>query len=580
MLSNTAQPKYYSQFRDAVLRHEIPVCQEISWQMNRIDEFIENPGIFYDEKIVDGWAAYCENELTLTDGSPMHLLDSYKLWGENIWGWWYFQDVPIFVPAHHGEPAHYEMRSVRRRMTNKFYLITGRGSSKSVFASTQHSYMLNVDPTTTHQVATAPTVKQAEEVISPIRTSITRARGPLFQFLTEGSLQNTTGSNAKRKKLASTKDGIRNFLTGSFLETRPMTIDALQGLQVKCSSIDEWLSCDIRDDVMTPLEQGASKVADWLIMATSSEGTVRNGPGDTIKMELTRILKGEYDDPHTAIWWYKLDDISEVAHPSMWVKANPNLGYTVSYETYQREVARAENAPSTKNDMLAKRFGIPSEGQTYFFTYEETLPHRRRTYNGMPCSLGIDLSKGDDFCAFTFLFPLGDGSYGIKARSYISSYTMTKLQEAQRMKYEQFMAEGSLVVMECTVLNMLDVYDDLDRYIEQMNYDVYCVGYDPYNAKDFIDRWTTDHTSWAVEKVIQGVKTESVPLGELKKYAEERMLLFDEDLMMYTMGNSIASIDTNGNRKLIKNRKDKKIDNVSALMDAYVAYKLHREDFV
>lgn len=580
MLSNTAQPKYYSQFRDAVLRHEIPVCQEISWQMNRIDEFIENPGIFYDEKIVDGWAAYCENELTLTDGSPMHLLDSYKLWGENIWGWWYFQDVPIFVPAHHGEPAHYEMRSVRRRMTNKFYLITGRGSSKSVFASTQHSYMLNVDPTTTHQVATAPTVKQAEEVISPIRTSITRARGPLFQFLTEGSLQNTTGSNAKRKKLASTKDGIRNFLTGSFLETRPMTIDALQGLQVKCSSIDEWLSCDIRDDVMTPLEQGASKVADWLIMATSSEGTVRNGPGDTIKMELTRILKGEFDDPHTAIWWYKLDDISEVAHPSMWVKANPNLGYTVSYETYQREVARAENAPSTKNDMLAKRFGIPSEGQTYFFTYEETLPHRRRTYNGMPCSLGIDLSKGDDFCAFTFLFPLGDGSYGIKARSYISSYTMTKLQEAQRMKYEQFMAEGSLVVMECTVLNMLDVYDDLDRYIEQMNYDVYCVGYDPYNAKDFIDRWTTDHTSWAVEKVIQGVKTESVPLGELKKYAEERMLLFDEDLMMYTMGNSIASIDTNGNRKLIKNRKDKKIDNVSALMDAYVAYKLHREDFI
>ena len=580
MLSNTAQPKYYSQFRDAVLRHEIPVCQEISWQMNRIDEFIENPGIFYDEKIVDGWAAYCENELTLTDGSPMHLLDSYKLWGENIWGWWYFQDVPIFVPAHHGEPAHYEMRSVRRRMTNKFYLITGRGSSKSVFASTQHSYMLNVDPTTTHQVATAPTVKQAEEVISPIRTSITRARGPLFQFLTEGSLQNTTGSNAKRKKLASTKDGIRNFLTGSFLETRPMTIDALQGLQVKCSSIDEWLSCDIRDDVMTPLEQGASKVADWLIMATSSEGTVRNGPGDTIKMELTRILKGEYDDPHTAIWWYKLDDISEVAHPSMWVKANPNLGYTVSYETYQREVARAENAPSTKNDMLAKRFGIPSEGQTYFFTYEETLPHRRRTYNGMPCSLGIDLSKGDDFCAFTFLFPLGDGSYGIKARSYISSYTMTKLQEAQRMKYEQFMAEGSLIVMECTVLNMLDVYDDLDRYIEQMNYDVYCVGYDPYNAKDFIDRWTTDHTSWAVEKVIQGVKTESVPLGELKKYAEERMLLFDEDLMMYTMGNSIASIDTNGNRKLIKNRKDKKIDNVSALMDAYVAYKLHREDFI
>lgn len=580
MLSNTAQPKYYSQFRDAVLRHEIPVCQEISWQMNRIDEFIENPGIFYDEKIVDGWAAYCENELTLTDGSPMHLLDSYKLWGENIWGWWYFQDVPIFVPAHHGEPAHYEMRSVRRRMTNKFYLITGRGSSKSVFASTQHSYMLNVDPTTTHQVATAPTVKQAEEVISPIRTSITRARGPLFQFLTEGSLQNTTGSNAKRKKLASTKDGIRNFLTGSFLETRPMTIDALQGLQVKCSSIDEWLSCDIRDDVMTPLEQGASKVADWLIMATSSEGTVRNGPGDTIKMELTRILKGEYDDPHTAIWWYKLDDISEVGHPSMWVKANPNLGYTVSYETYQREVARAENAPSTKNDMLAKRFGIPSEGQTYFFTYEETLPHRRRTYNGMPCSLGIDLSKGDDFCAFTFLFPLGDGSYGIKARSYISSYTMTKLQEAQRMKYEQFMAEGSLVVMECTVLNMLDVYDDLDRYIEQMNYDVYCVGYDPYNAKDFIDRWTTDHTSWAVEKVIQGVKTESVPLGELKKYAEERMLLFDEDLMMYTMGNSIASIDTNGNRKLIKNRKDKKIDNVSALMDAYVAYKLHREDFI
>jgi phage terminase large subunit-like protein len=580
MLSNTAQPKYYSQFRDAVLRHEIPVCQEISWQMNRIDEFIENPGIFYDEKLVDGWIAYCENELTLTDGSPMHLLDSYKLWGENIWGWWYFQDVPIFVPAHHGEPAHYEMRSVRRRMTNKFYLITGRGSSKSVFASTQHSYMLNVDPTTTHQVATAPTVKQAEEVISPIRTSITRARGPLFQFLTEGSLQNTTGSNAKRKKLASTKDGIRNFLTGSFLETRPMTIDALQGLQVKCSSIDEWLSCDIRDDVMTPLEQGASKVADWLIMATSSEGTVRNGPGDTVKMELTRILKGEYDDPHTAIWWYKLDDISEVAHPSMWVKANPNLGYTVSYETYQREVARAENAPSTKNDMLAKRFGIPSEGQTYFFTYEETLPHRRRTYNGMPCSLGIDLSKGDDFCAFTFLFPLGDGSYGIKARSYISSYTMTKLQEAQRMKYEQFMAEGSLIVMECTVLNMLDVYDDLDRYIEQMNYDIYCVGYDPYNAKDFIDRWTTDHTSWAVEKVIQGVKTESVPLGELKKYAEERMLLFDEDLMMYTMGNSIASIDTNGNRKLIKNRKDKKIDNVSALMDAYVAYKLHREDFI
>lgn len=580
MLSNTAQPKYYSQFRDAVLRHEIPVCQEISWQMNRIDEFIENPGIFYDEKIVDGWAAYCENELTLTDGSPMHLLDSYKLWGENIWGWWYFQDVPVIIPAHHGEPAHYEMRSVRRRMTNKFYLITGRGSSKSVFASTQHSYMLNVDQTATHQVATAPTVKQAEEVISPIRTSITRARGPLFQFLTEGSLQNTTGSNAKRKKLASTKDGIRNFLTGSFLETRPMTIDALQGLQVKCASIDEWLSCDVRDDVMTPLEQGASKVADWLIMATSSEGTVRNGPGDTIKMELTRILKGEYDDPHTAIWWYKLDDISEVAHPSMWVKANPNLGYTVSYETYQREVARAENAPSTKNDMLAKRFGIPSEGQTYFFTYEETLPHRRRTYNGMPCSLGIDLSKGDDFCAFTFLFPLGDGSYGIKARSYISSYTMTKLQEAQRMKYEQFMAEGSLVVMECTVLNMLDVYDDLDRYIEQMNYDVYCVGYDPYNAKDFIDRWTTDHTSWAVEKVIQGVKTESVPLGELKKYAEERMLLFDEDLMMYTMGNSIASIDTNGNRKLIKNRKDKKIDNVSALMDAYVAYKLHREDFV
>lgn len=579
MLSNTATPRYYGQFRDAVLRGEIPVNREVSMEMNRIDDLIAHPGVWYDDQAVEGWIKFGERELTLTDGSPLHLLNSFKLWGEQIAGWYYFVERTIYEPGVNGEPGKYVRKTIKKRLINKQFLIVGRGAAKSMYASTWQNYFLNIDTSATHQVTTAPTMKQAEEVLSPIRTSIAKARGPLFAFLTEGSLQNTTGSKANRQKLAATKIGIQNFLNGSYLETRPMSKDKLQGLNVKCATIDEWLSGDVREDVIGAIEQGAAKVADWLIIAISSEGTVRNGPGDTIKMELSRILKGEYVNPHVSIWWYKLDDISEVGNPAMWVKANPNLGYTVDYETYQQEVSRSENAPATRNDMLAKRFGIPSEGYTYFFTYEETMPHRHREYWKMPCSMGVDLSQGDDFCAFTFLFPLHDGTFGVKTRSYISSYTMSKLQEAMRLKYEQFITEGSLVVLEGTVLDMLDVYDDLDRHISQEQYDVRCMGYDPYNARDFVERWVKENSAWAVEKVIQGSRTESVPLGELKKFAEDRALLFDEELMSFCMGNSIVSVDTNGNRKLMKTRHDQKIDNVAAMMDAYVAYKLHKEEF-
>ena len=584
-LSNTATPVYYGQFRDAVLRGEIPVCETISMEMNRIDALIANPGVWYDDQAVQGFIDYCENELTLTDGSDLNLLDTFKLWSEQIFGWYYFVERSVYVPSPDGHGGRYVNKRIKKRLINKQYLIVARGAAKSMYASCLQSYFLNVDTSTTHQVTTAPTMPQAEEVLSPIRTSITRARGPLFKFLTEGSIQNTTGSKANRVKLASTKKGIENFLTGSLLEIRPMTIDKLQGLRVKIATIDEWLSGDVKEDVVGALEQSAAKEQnasennDYLIIAISSEGTVRNGSGDTIKMELMNILKGEYINPHTSIWWYKLDNIDEVGNPDMWRKAQPNIGKTVTYETYQLEVEKAEKNPAARNDILAKRFGIPMEGYTYFFTYDETLPHRKRDYWSMPCALGADLSQGDDFCAFTFLFPLSDGSFGVKTRDYISSVTLMKLPTAMRVKYDQFMKEGSLIVLEGTVLDMMQVYDDLDNHIASCGYDVRCFGFDPYNAKDFVARWETENGPFGIEKVIQGAKTESVPLGELKKLAEQRMLLFDEDLMTFAMGNCITLEDTNGNRKLLKKRYDQKIDAVAAMLDAYVAYKVNRESF-
>ena len=584
-LSNTATPKYYGMFRDAVIRGEIPVCEEISMEMNRIDALIANPGVWYDDQAIQGFVNYCENELTLTDGDDLHLLDSFKLWAEQIFGWYYFVERSIYEPAEDGRGGRYVTKRIKKRLINKQYLIVARGAAKSMYASCLQSFFLNVDTSTTYQVTVAPTMMQAEEVMSPIRTSITRARGPLFKFLTEGSIQNTTGSKANRVKLASTKKGIENFLTGSMLQVRPMSIDKLQGLKVKIATIDEWLSGDVKEDVIGAIEQGAAKEQgsaennDYLIVAISSEGTVRNGPGDTIKMELMEILKGDYIAPHTSIWWYKLDSIDEVSDPSMWRKANPNLGKTVTYETYQLDVERAEKAPASRNDILAKRFGIPMEGYTYFFTYEETLPHRKRDYWGMPCSLGADLSQGDDFCAFTFLFPLANGCFGIKTRNYISSTTLMKLPPAMRVKYNDFMQEGSLIVLEGTVLDMMEVYDDLDNHINERGYDVRSFGFDPYNAKEFVERWESENGPFGIEKVIQGAKTESVPLGELKKLSEERMLLFDEALMTFTMGNCITLEDTNGNRKLLKKRYDQKIDAVAAMMDGYVAYKLNKEAF-
>lgn len=578
-LSNTATPRYYGMFRDAVIRGEVPVCETISMEMNRIDSLIENPGIYYDIDAVEGFIRYCETELTLTDGGDLMLLDSFKLWAEQVFGWYYFVDRSVYVPSKDGHGGHYTNRRIKKRLINKQYLIVARGAAKSQYESYIQSFFLNVDTTTTHGVHTAPTMKQAEEVLSPMRTSITRSKGPLFKFLTEGSINNTTGSKANRVKLASTKKGIENFLTGSIVEIRPMTIDKLQGLNSRINTVDEWLSGDIREDVIGALEQGASKNDDYLIIAVSSEGTVRNGPGDTVKMELMDILKGEYINPHVSIWWYKLDSIDEVADPDMWLKANPNLGKTVSYETYQLDVERAEKAPATRNDILAKRFGIPMEGYTYFFTYEETLKHRKRDYWQLPCALGADLSQGDDFCSFTFLFPLKGGAFGIKTRNYITEHTLMKLQPAMRMKYDEFINEGSLIVMNGTVLDMMEVYDDLDNHIIEKSYDVRCFGYDPYNAKDFVERWERENGPFGIEKVPQGAKTESVPLGELKKLAEDRLLLFDEDLMMFTMGNAITLEDTNGNRKLFKKRYDQKIDAVAAMMDAYIAWKLNREAF-
>ena len=578
-LSNTAVPKYYGMFRDAVLRGEIPVCREVSMEMNRIDDLIANPGVYYDDEAVEGWIKYCENELTLTDGGDLKLLDSFKLWGEQVFGWYYFIERSVYEPFPDGHGGHYVTKAIKKRLINKQYLIVGRGAAKSLYDSCIQSFFGNIDPSTTHQITTAPTMRLAEEVMSPIRTAITRSRGPLFKFLTEGSLQNTTGSKANRAKLASTKKGIENFLTGSLIEIRPMKIDKLQGLRCKIATIDEWLSGDVREDVVGAIEQGASKVDDYLIIATSSEGTVRNGSGDTIKMELMDILKGEYINPHVSIWWYKLDSIDEVGDPEMWLKANPNLGKTVSYETYQLDVERAEKAPATRNDILAKRFGIPMEGYTYFFAYEETLPHRKRDYWNMPCALGADLSQGDDFCAFTFMFPLSNGCFGIKTRNYISSLTLMKLPAAMRAKYDQFMQEGSLIVMEGTILDMMQVYEDLDNHINERGYDVLCFGFDPYNAKEFVERWERENGPFGIEKVIQGAKTESVPLGELKKLSEERMLLFDEELMQFAMGNCIVVEDTNGNRKLLKMRREAKIDAVAAMMDAFVAYKLNQEAF-
>ena len=578
-LSNTAVPKYYGQFRDAVMRGEIPVCKEVSMEMNRIDDLIRNPGIWYDDQAVEGFVRYCENELTLTDGEDLVLLDSFKLWAEQIFGWYYFVERSVYEPDPDGYGGRYVTKKIKKRLINKQYLIVARGAAKSQYESYIHNYFLNVDTSTTHQVHTAPTMKQAEEVLSPMRTAITRARGPLFKFLTEGSIQNTTGSKANRVKLASTKKGIENFLTGSLVEIRPMTIDKLQGLNSRINTVDEWLSGDIREDVIGALEQGASKNEDYLIIAVSSEGTVRNGPGDTIKMELMDILKGDYINPHVSIWWYKLDSVDEVPYPEMWIKANPNIGKTVSYETYQLDVDRAENAPATRNDILAKRFGIPMEGYTYYFTYEETLPHRKTDYWQMPCALGADLSQGDDFCAFTFMFPLRDGAFGIKTRNYITELTLTKLPLAMRNKYQEFMDEGSLIVMPGTVLDMMQVYEDLDNHISECGYDVRCFGFDPYNAREFVERWEKENGPFGIEKVIQGAKTESVPLGELKKLSEERLLLFDEELMTFAMGNCITLEDTNGNRKLFKKRYEQKIDAVAAMMDAYVAFKLNREAF-
>lgn len=578
-LSNTAVPRYYGEFRDRVLRGEIPVNREISMEMNRIDELIENPGFYYDDDAVKGFIDFCESELTLTDGADLHLLDTFKLWAEQIFGWYYYVTKSVYVPDRNNHGGHYVRKTVKKRLINKQYLIVARGAAKSMYGSCIQNYFLNIDTTTTHQITTAPTMRQAEEILSPIRTAITRSRGPYFKFLTDGSLQNTTGSKANRVKLASTKKGIENFLTGSLLEIRPMSIDKLQGLKPKISTVDEWLSGDIREDVVGAIEQGASKMDDYLIVAMSSEGTVRNGPGDTIKMELMDILKGDFVDPHVSIWYYRLDDIREVNDPAMWAKANPNIGKTVSYETYQRDVERAEHNPAARNDILAKRFGIPMEGYTYYFTYEETLPHKPRSYWGLPCAMGIDLSRGDDFCAFTFLFPLRQGEYGIKTRCYISENTLMKLPGAMRRKYDEFIDEGSLQVLNCTVLDMMDVYDDLEMFLEETQYDVRCVGYDAFNAREFIERWGTDNGSHCVEKVIQGRKTESVPLGEIKILAEERRLLFDEELMAFTMGNCIALEDTNGNRMLMKRRRDQKIDSVSAMLDAYIAYKLHKDEF-
>ena len=578
-LSNTAVPRYYGAFRDAVIRGEIPVCKEISMEMNRIDDLIANPGIYYDDQAVEGFIQYCENELTLTDGEDLNLLDSFKLWAEQIFGWYYYVERSVYVPSEDGHGGRYVNKRIKKRLTNKQYLIVARGAAKSMYASCIQSYFLNVDTSTTHQITTAPTMKQSEEVLSPIRTSITRARGPLFKFLTEGSLQNTTGNKAMRMKLASTKKGIENFLTGSLLEIRPMSIDKLQGLNSRINTVDEWLSGDVREDVIGALEQGASKNDDYLIVAISSEGTVRNGPGDTIKMELADILKGDYQNPHVSIWWYKLDSIDEVPDPEMWLKANPNIGKTVTYETYQLDVDRAEKAPAARNDILAKRFGIPMEGYTYYFTYEETIPHRRRDFWKMPCSLGADLSQGCDFCSFTFLFPLANGCFGIKTRNYISDTTLMKLPSAMRIKYDEFMNEGSLVVMEGTILDMMDVYEDLDQHIIESEYDVRCFGFDPYNAREFVERWERENGPFGIEKVIQGAKTESVPLGELKNLSEQRMLLFDEQLMSYAMGNAITLEDTNGNRKLLKKRYEAKIDPVASMLDAFVAWKLNKEAF-
>jgi phage terminase large subunit-like protein len=584
-LSNTATPIYYGRFRDAVIRGEIPVCEEISMEMNRIDALIANPGVWYDDKAVNGFIKYCESELTLTNGDDLFLLDSFKLWAEEIFGWYYYIERSIYVPDKDNHGGHYEKKIIRKRLINKQYLIVARGAAKSMYASCIQNYFLNVDTSTSHQITTAPTMAQAEEVMSPFRTAITRARGPLYQFLTEGSLQNTTGSKANRVKLASTKKGIQNFLTGSLLEVRPMSIDKLQGLRVKVATVDEWLSGDVREDVVETLEQGAAKEQgggqndDYLIVAISSEGTVRNGSGDSIKMELMKILKGEHNAPHTSIFWYKLDSIDEVGDPSKWPKANPNLDKTVTYETYQEAVETAEKNPAKRNDILAKRFGLPMEGYTYYFTYEETLPHRKKEFWQMPCALGADLSQGDDFCAFTFLFPLSSGSFGVKTRNYITELTLKKLPLALRNKYEEFINEGSLIVMPGNILDMMQVYDDLDEFIIRTAYDVRCFGYDPYNAKEFVERWERENGAYGIEKVIQGAKTESVPLGELKKLAEERMLLFDEGLMTFTMGNCITIEDTNGNRKLYKNRYDAKIDAVAAMMDAFVAYKHNREAF-
>lgn len=578
-LSNTAVPKYYGQFREAVIRGEIPVCKEVAMEMNRIDDLIRNPGIWYDDEAIDGFIAYCENELTLTDGEDLYLLDSFKLWAEQIFGWYYFVERSVYEPSSDGHSGRYVIKTIKKRLINKQYLIVARGAAKSMYASVLQNFFLNIDTSTTNQVTTAPTMKQAEEVMSPIKTAIARARGPLYKFLTEGSIQNTTGSKANRQKLVPTKKGIENLMTNSLLEIRPMTIDKIQGSRAKYWTIDEWLSGDVREDIVGAAEQGASKNPDYLIVAISSEGTVRNGSGDTIKMELSSILKGEYQNPHVSIWWYKLDSIDEVADPEMWIKANPNLGKTVSYETYQLDVEKAEKAPANRNDILAKRFGIPMEGYTYYFTYEETLPHRKRDYWKMPCAMGADLSQGDDFCSFTFMFPLSNGAFGIKTRNYISSSTLEKLPAAMRIKYNRFMEEGSLIILEGTVLDMMEVYEDLDNHIADCQYDVVCFGFDPYNAKEFVARWEQENGPFGIEKVIQGAKTESVPLGELKKLSEERKLLFDEELMEFAMGNCITLEDTNGNRKLYKKRHEYKIDAVAAMMDAYVAYKLNRDAF-
>lgn len=578
-LSNTATPYYYGMFRDAVIRGEIPVNRHIEMEMNRIDSLIKNPRYYYDKDAINGFIEYCESELTLTDGSDFFMLDSFKLWAEEIFGWYEFEERSVYCPNENGIGGHYELKKIKKRLINKQYIILGRGGAKSVYDECLHAYYLNVDTTTTHQITTAPTMKQAEEVMSPFRTAIIRSRGPLFKFLTLGSSQNTTGDRSERQHLVSTKKGIENFMTGSLLEIRPMSIARLQGLRVKVATVDEWLSGDIREDVIGAIEQGASKVDDWLIVATSSEGTVRNGAGDDIKMELEKILRGEYRNDHVSIWWYNLDSIDEVGDPRMWIKANPNLGKTVSYETYQQDVERAENAPAARNDILAKRFGIPLEGYTYFFSYEDTIPHKKRDYWQLPCSLGADMSQGNDFCSFTFLFPLGNDAFGIKTRNYITSLTLSKLPPAARTKYEEFIQEGSLIVLDGTVLDMMVIYEDLDRFIIQQEYDVRSFGYDPYNAKEFVERWANENGPFGIEKVIQGARTESVPLGELKTLAEERKLLFDESLMSFAMGNCITIEDTNGNRKLMKKRYEQKIDAVSALMDAYIAYKQNRDAF-